>query len=88
MTDSHRLDHDNPCPSCGENNNGALPATEDERAPEPGDFSICAYCAAILEFDDGLRSRLLSTEAFLELPVEARSELKRAQELIQRLNDA
>lgn len=37
-----------PCPSCGAVNTGALSTTPGHaEAPQPGDVSVCAYCAAI-----------------------------------------
>jgi hypothetical protein len=43
------------CPSCGHNLDAAAGVTAD-RAPEPGDVTICAYCGAGLVF--GLGGRL------------------------------
>lgn len=41
---------DNACPACGSRLDAATAVREDAR-PDPGDVSVCVYCAAILRFD-------------------------------------
>lgn len=81
----HQLDHSNPCPECGESLDGVTPATDDDRPPEPGDLSVCAYCGVMLQFDADLKSQPLTAEEFVELPVEVREQLKGAVRVIKEL---
>lgn len=41
------------CPECGKELSAAT-FPSGKTAPSPGDFSVCAYCAAVLRFDDTL----------------------------------
>jgi hypothetical protein len=50
-----------PCPHCGHPIDGAA-AVASERAPEPGDVTICIYCADILEFDEHMVLRRCDIE--------------------------
>jgi hypothetical protein len=56
------------CPSCCEN----LKVAEGNREPEEGDLSVCTFCARFLVYKqlnaDQLTLRLLTGEAFEELP--------------------
>lgn len=42
------------CPYCLSELNRAV-ATFGTNAPKPGDFTICVYCAEVLEFDEKLK---------------------------------
>lgn len=41
---------DNACPVCGARLDAATAVRQDAR-PDPGDVSVCAYCASVLRFD-------------------------------------
>lgn len=77
----HRLPH-HECPSC----EMALDAATDaygEATPEPGDLTVCIYCAAILVFTDTMGLRLPTDEEFAALPQETRQSVER---LVQTIN--
>jgi hypothetical protein len=38
------------CPCCGERLDGAYDVTGGGHAPNPGDWTLCAYCGATLRF--------------------------------------
>jgi hypothetical protein len=50
------------CPRCGSKNNGYTQATGDERAPEPGDVSLCWECGGMNIFTDDGKVRLPTEE--------------------------
>ncbi len=56
----HRLAADNRCPACAATLDGATGA--EGTRPEPGNLSICAYCQALLEFDETLHVRMIRPE--------------------------
>ena len=47
------------CPHCGYELDAASPTSHPDTAPSPGDFSVCACCAAVLRFGEDLRPRAL-----------------------------
>jgi hypothetical protein len=61
------------CPGCGK----ILDATTGIGTPEPGDFSICAYCRTWLIYKDDLTMRLVTTEDLEKLPPDHLAILKR-----------
>lgn len=80
---SHKLDHDNPCPSCDANNDGTTGVTDIDAKPTPGDLSVCAYCHTMLQFDENLQSQILTPEEYVDLPLETRRELDSAVKALQ-----
>lgn len=38
------------CPSCGERNDGSTFVGDADHEPEPGDISVCFYCARVARF--------------------------------------
>lgn len=51
-----------PCPSCGKDLDGATPVGDDkEIVPEPGDVTICVYCATWLRLADDNTFELLDS---------------------------
>ena len=48
------------CPGCGVGLSGAL--GPEQRKPQAGDLSVCAYCSALLVFGEGPSLRLLTDE--------------------------
>jgi hypothetical protein len=77
-----RLDNDRvyltlpqPCPACGEPNDGHYRTTDHGGAPNPGSASVCAYCLTVGIFaEDGIRLPTRTEAA--ELAVDA--EVQRA----------
>ena len=56
------------CPACF----AILSATsafDADVSPEPGDFTVCAYCAAVLKFDE---SMMLLPSSLIEVPTHSR----------------
>lgn len=75
---SHQLPHANICPGCGENCDGTTAVADDDRKPEPGDLSVCAYCHTLLQFDENLRSQILTAEEYVDLDLDTRRTLDAA----------
>jgi hypothetical protein len=44
------------CVDCGKQLDGAIGVDTDD-APDPGDFTVCAYCGSIMVYNDGLTLR-------------------------------
>lgn len=42
------------CPACGHVMDRATSTTPDERAPIPGDYTVCILCGALNQFDQQL----------------------------------
>ena len=72
------------CPACGHVLDAAT-STEGDHAPAPGDLSVCAYCATVLTFDDGLRVEVLPQEQLDALRPEERAAVLRAVAVARRL---
>jgi hypothetical protein len=75
------------CPNCGNELSGATSVTDRKALPNPGDLSVCMYCAELLEFRKDLTLARLSDRDVAALPEEARQALLRAQDLVRRFND-
>lgn len=88
VTEAIFITHYNHCPYCQGQINAASPTGEDEAAPKPGDFSICAYCTGTVVYTDygGLRK---ATKAEIEdLDGEFREEMADAIRQIRLLQGA
>lgn len=66
------------CPTCGYVMDRATNATEESGFPDPGDFSVCLQCAAVLVFDANLMPMLASTADLATLEEGEREALARA----------
>jgi hypothetical protein len=75
----------NICPSCNAPGDGATNLDSENVEPEAGDFSICAYCATVLEFDENLKSQVYPLEKLLELPDETRMDIMRHHRVVTRI---
>jgi hypothetical protein len=53
---SHQLKLVPQCVDCGKQLDGAAGVDTDD-APDPGDFTVCAYCGSIMVYNDGLTLR-------------------------------
>jgi hypothetical protein len=69
---------DQRCPQCAELLDGATAMGEDA-VPEPGDISVCCYCAEILQFDAAMHLVKCPEEALAKLDTERRGNLDLAQ---------
>jgi hypothetical protein len=57
-----------PCPHCGAPNDGAgNPRDKQDRAPSPGDITICAYCHELSIFGEGLETRKLTESELVDV---------------------
>lgn len=54
------------CPRCGVQNDMVTPVGRNDH-PKPGDFSICYYCACLLQFDENLKLIALTEKELIEL---------------------
>jgi hypothetical protein len=52
----HQLKTVPQCVDCGKRLDGAAGVDTDD-APDPGDFTVCAYCGNIMVYDDDLSLR-------------------------------
>jgi hypothetical protein len=59
--------HKDFCPSCGHEFDSV--SRESDEKPEPGDYSVCLYCLAVLEFDaDLILARIVDASEWLNSP--------------------
>lgn len=65
----------NYCPSCCKLNDGASNIEDPALVPGPGDLSVCIHCATILQFDEKLKSQVLTAEELFELEDDVRLEV-------------
>lgn len=80
---THQLTTSARCPTCSMLMDGATNVQPGERgSPSPGDVTVCAYCATMLQFTDGLALRELSSAEIDGFPVDVRGSLLRAQRAI------
>lgn len=63
------------CPTCAKLLDSAT-SVSDASTPEPGDLSICFYCATLLTFDDNLVLQALGEDAFATLGEDLQRYLK------------
>lgn len=62
------------CPHCNELLDRAT-STFQEGQPDPGDFSICAYCNAILRYTEDMQLRIPSEDEFDSVPEELQQQI-------------
>ncbi|HBN6266183.1 TPA: hypothetical protein L3N15_004164 [Vibrio parahaemolyticus] len=60
-----------PCPSCNHHLDGAAGVG----TPNPGDYSVCAYCGEFLFFGSQMELNKLSMYGFVELDLDIRKKL-------------
>ncbi|HHY0551894.1 TPA: hypothetical protein ACVU5P_004213 [Vibrio parahaemolyticus] len=59
------------CPSCNHDLDGAAGT----KTPNPGDYSVCAYCGEFLVFGSQMELNKLSMDDFVELDLDTRKKL-------------
>jgi len=74
------------CPTCGTELSGASPVEVRDALPDPGDLSVCLYCAELLEFNMDLTLSVLSANTIAALPADTRQALLRTQHFIRFVN--
>ncbi len=75
------------CPHCGEILDAATAAEGKHEIPNPGDVSVCIYCAGLLVYADDMALTKLSDELFNSIPLEVRLELSKARYNIRKFNE-
>jgi len=73
----------NQCPNCGKDIDSAT-GMDKGVPPNPGDLSVCLYCASFLVFNDDLSVRMITLEEVGDLAVEERSQLVMIRDEIRR----
>jgi hypothetical protein len=81
MTEAHKLIGTSTCPACDRTLDGATGLTTDN-APEPGDLTVCAYCASFLTFNLDLSHRKLTAEEFSELTEDEQHNIVTARKIV------
>jgi hypothetical protein len=74
-----------PCPVCDTQIDAATAAFS-MQSPNPGDFSICVECGAVLRYDGELQLRWVSWEELEALPLELFREIAIAQQALFQLH--
>jgi hypothetical protein len=72
---THRLAPALACPVCRTRLDAALDAVHPPAAPAPGDVTICAHCATVLELVAGPALERMTPAALAALPVRFRAEV-------------
>lgn len=72
------------CPVCNAGLNAAEAASEEfkDMRPEPGDLSVCTYCATILIFDEDLNLAIPEQEFMDSIPDDVTAQLKAVVDII------
>ena len=58
-----------------------------EGTPEPGDFTVCAYCGEMLRFREGFKLSVVTDADLAEAGKETRLELEKAQKAVEMINE-
>lgn len=75
-----------PCPVCGKKLDAATSVEKEEAVPDPGDLSICLYCATVSVFDDNLKLKQMTNEEFAELPEEVKTSVRKTRDMLLEFN--
>lgn len=75
------------CPICGHSVDSASSLANPGAAPDPGDWVVCISCAAVLEFDAGLRLAIPAA-AEVEEALKSGSDLRRTIAAVRMANRA
>jgi hypothetical protein len=70
------------CYKCGRLLDASSHINDANIKPNPGDFTICIYCASVLVFNDDLTARAITDEELLALSEESRQIIIEAVEQI------
>jgi hypothetical protein len=74
----HELPKPTPCPVCGTEADMSSGITTDNR-PEPNDYAICIYCAALCIYTSDLTMRPVSAVEFDRIPHKTQTSINLAQ---------
>lgn len=80
------------CPACAHLNDAVTEVREQGAPsspgdPSPGDLSLCIYCCAMLQFNEDLKFVILTPQAYLDLPDDARLLLAQARKTLIELRE-
>lgn len=68
------------CPNCERTLDAHMSSDlSEERAPEPGDTTVCAYCLIAMTYCDDLSLRVLKRAEVKRMPLDERRGIERAQ---------
>jgi hypothetical protein len=70
------------CPSCGKGLDGYASVMVGERAPQPGDVTVCVYCCAVLQHTETKTLELADLES---LPASLRKHIDRAKAIVRQI---
>lgn len=82
MTKGHQLDQAHACPKCNAKLDGVTEMGEGDGLPNPGDVSVCLYCATILRFDDALVPKEITADDMDDMDNETVILLHRMQNVV------
>lgn len=73
-----------PCCGCGKVLDAATPVdqSDGEHDPTPGSYTVCAYCATLMVYDQDLSLRSLSPEELADMPLDLRVQIQRVRYVI------
>jgi hypothetical protein len=74
-----------PCSLCGRMNDSAVCASDPSETPQPGHFTICLNCGAVMVFKEDLTTRAITAEERAAWPTWFAMEIDRAIKAIHRL---
>lgn len=69
-------------PCCGRTLNDATAIEDPTLQPQPGDYSVCAYCSAWLRFGDGGLCRRLTGAEVRSLDKDIRAYMEKVQRIV------
>jgi len=75
------------CPECNRQLDDAMETSGCDVRPSPGDLTVCAYCAALLEYNDDYSLKTFTKERFNKLDKRDRIMLVKAQKVINGYNN-
>jgi hypothetical protein len=71
------------CPRCKKTLDGATPMCRGD-VPEPGDYTVCAYCGVVLKWNSDMVLVLMNEEDFRQLSTEELVDISKASEVVKR----
>lgn len=78
---------DSRCPSCRGVLDASLQADKrDPKPPDPGDWTICGYCAIPLRFDDQLQLQRLTPQEIMSAEPDLRKGMAKAMAMVAAMN--
>ena len=63
------------------------PLDRDNPYPQQNDLTICVHCGTIMEFDNKLKVKALTSDEIMQLPYDIQLELKAAKKIIDKIHE-